>query len=72
MRLIAAGGARAVDAPDEMAQVLLDWLGSEDGRVGAGAAAAAVVQSGLGAAARSAALVRELLGRENRPGRNDQ
>jgi 3-deoxy-D-manno-octulosonic-acid transferase len=72
MRLIAAGGARAVDTPDEMAQVLLEWLGSQNGQGGAGAAAAAVVQSGLGAAERSAALVRELVGRENRPGRNDQ
>jgi 3-deoxy-D-manno-octulosonic-acid transferase len=60
--LLAAGGARAVTRPAELATSLQDWLTSDITRRQAGASARATVESERGATARSVALVRSLLG----------
>ena len=56
----AGGGAPARDAA-ELATILSDWLGDATARDRAGERAREVVSSGLGAAARSHALVERLL-----------
>jgi 3-deoxy-D-manno-octulosonic-acid transferase len=62
-RLIGAGGGAVVTGTADLALRLADWLGSVPARDVAGAAARTVVQSGLGAAERSFALVSALLAR---------
>ncbi|MDB4913667.1 MAG: Three-deoxy-D-manno-octulosonic-acid transferase protein [Gemmatimonadetes bacterium] len=57
----ADGGLAVVDA-SSLAAGLITWLGNRSERDAAGAAARAVVHTGLGAAERSFALVAELLG----------
>jgi 3-deoxy-D-manno-octulosonic-acid transferase len=59
--LLAAGGARTVDTGQWLTQALMGWIESPKARTTAGAAALEVVRAGLGAAARSAALVEELM-----------
>ncbi|HXY32309.1 MAG TPA: glycosyltransferase N-terminal domain-containing protein [Gemmatimonadaceae bacterium] len=59
--LLAVGGAASVGDAGGMVRQLTEWLGDEGARAAAGSSARAVVQGGLGAAARSAALVRRLL-----------
>jgi 3-deoxy-D-manno-octulosonic-acid transferase len=58
--LLEAGGAATVSTSDALARALRAWLDDTTARAAAGAAARAVVDRGLGAAARSAALVIEL------------
>lgn len=58
--LIEAGGGGAVDNARSLEEALLGWLGDDDVRARAGASARAMVQSGLGAAERSADLVASL------------
>ena len=60
-RLIEAGGGAAITGEADLSIRLADWLGSVAARDAAGAAARAMVQSGLGAAERSFALVSALL-----------
>lgn len=60
--LLAAGGARGVRTADDISAALAEWLGTAAGRE-AGARARQVVERGLGAAERSAALVARLLDR---------
>jgi 3-deoxy-D-manno-octulosonic-acid transferase len=60
--LIDADAALAVDDADALRQALDHWLDAPSERVAAGLSARAVVHQGLGAAARSYALVAELLG----------
>ena len=60
--LLAAGGAQAAGDADRLASVIGSWLRDGDLRRQAGAAARGVVERGLGAAERSAALVERLLG----------
>jgi 3-deoxy-D-manno-octulosonic-acid transferase len=60
-RLIAAGGGCAVTQEADLVLRLADWLGSIPARDVAGAAARAMVQSGLGAAEGSFALISALL-----------
>lgn len=62
-RLIEAGGGAAVTREVDLSLRLADWLGSIPARDVAGSAARAMVQSGLGAAERSFALVSALLAR---------
>jgi 3-deoxy-D-manno-octulosonic-acid transferase len=62
-RLIEAGGGAAVTREADLSLRLADWLGSIPARDVAGAAARAMVQSELGAAERSFALVSALLAR---------
>ena len=62
-RLIAAGGGAVVTAVADLSLRLADWLGSVPARDTAGASARAMVESGLGAAERSFALVTALLAR---------
>jgi 3-deoxy-D-manno-octulosonic-acid transferase len=62
-RLIGSGGGAAVTREADLSLRLADWLGSLPARDVAGAAARAMVQSGLGAAERSFALVSALLAR---------
>ncbi len=62
-RLITAGGGADVTSAADLSLRLADWLGSLPAREVAGAAARAMVQSGLGAAERSFALVSSLLAR---------
>jgi 3-deoxy-D-manno-octulosonic-acid transferase len=62
-KLIEAGGGAAVTADADLSLRLADWLGSVAARDAAGASARAMVQSGLGAAERSFALVSALLPR---------
>ena len=62
-RLIVSGGGAAVTREADLSLRLADWLGSLPARDVAGAAARAMVQSGLGAAERSFALVSALLAR---------
>jgi 3-deoxy-D-manno-octulosonic-acid transferase len=62
-RLIEAGGGAVVTAVADLSLRLADWLGSVPARDSAGAAAREMVQSGLGAAERSFALVSALLPR---------
>jgi 3-deoxy-D-manno-octulosonic-acid transferase len=63
VRLIEAGGGAAVTREADLSLRLSDWLGSLPARDVAGAAARALVQSELGAAERSFALVSALLAR---------
>jgi 3-deoxy-D-manno-octulosonic-acid transferase len=62
-RLIQAGGGSAVTHEADLLLRLADWLGSIPARDIAGTAARAVVQSGLGAAEASLALISDLLAR---------
>jgi 3-deoxy-D-manno-octulosonic-acid transferase len=62
-KLIEAGGGAVVTADADLSLRLADWLGSVAARDAAGASARAMVQSGLGAAERSFALVSALLPR---------
>jgi 3-deoxy-D-manno-octulosonic-acid transferase len=62
-RLIEAGGGAAVTREADLSLRLADWLGSLPARDVAGAAARTMVQSELGAAERSFALVSALLAR---------
>ena len=62
-KLIEARGGAAVKGEIDMELRLRDWLGSVPARDVAGAAAKSMVQSGVGAAERSFALVSSLLGR---------
>jgi len=62
-RLIETGGGAAVTREADLSLRLADWLGSLPARDVAGAAARAMVQSELGAAERSFALVSALLAR---------
>jgi 3-deoxy-D-manno-octulosonic-acid transferase len=59
--LSTAGGGRLVHDVDSLAGSLTQWLTQERARSAAGAEARAVVERGLGAAARSVALVESLL-----------
>ena len=59
--LIAHGGAFACANARELAARLLAWLSERDARAAAGRRARALVESGVGAAERSAALVEQLL-----------
>jgi 3-deoxy-D-manno-octulosonic-acid transferase len=59
--LIAAGAGRAVENAAELSASLLEWLRNDSARAVAGARARAMVESGLGAAERSARLVTALL-----------
>lgn len=61
--LIEAGGGAAVTGGTDLSLRLAEWLGSVPARDAAGASARAMVQSGLGAAERSFALVTALLAR---------
>jgi 3-deoxy-D-manno-octulosonic-acid transferase len=61
--LLAAGGAQVATDASDLCGRLVRLFKSRDARDHAGAAARAVVEGGLGAAERSYALVRELLGR---------
>jgi len=58
--LIDAGGGRPVENARELGDALLHWLQDDAARTEAGARARAMVQSGLGAAERSADLVASL------------
>lgn len=60
--LVACGGGVAVRDADALAEAIAIVLGEPDTRARAGAAARALVEQGLGAADRSAALVERLLG----------
>lgn len=60
-RLIEAGGGAAITGVVDLSFRLAEWLGSVPARDGAGASARAMVESGLGAAERSFALVTSLL-----------
>jgi 3-deoxy-D-manno-octulosonic-acid transferase len=62
-RLIESGGGASVTREADLSLRLADWLGSLPARDVAGGAARAMVQSGLGAAERSSALVSALLAR---------
>ncbi len=62
-RLIQAGGGADVTSATDLSLRLADWLGSLPAREVAGTAARTMVQSGLGAAERSFALVSSLLAR---------
>jgi len=62
-KLIEAGGGAVVTAVADLSLRLADWLGSVPARDTAGASARAMVESGLGAAERSFALVSALLAR---------
>jgi 3-deoxy-D-manno-octulosonic-acid transferase len=62
-RLIEAGGGAAVTGEADLLLRLAEWLGSVPARDAAGASAREMVQSGLGAAERSFALVIALLAR---------
>jgi 3-deoxy-D-manno-octulosonic-acid transferase len=62
-KLIEAGGGAVVTAVADLSLRLADWLGSVPARDTAGASARAMVESGLGAAERSFALVTALLAR---------
>ena len=62
-KLIDARGGAAIKGEIDLELRLRDWLGSLPARDVAGAAARAMVQSGIGAAERSFALVSSLLGR---------
>ncbi|MDP9200305.1 MAG: hypothetical protein M3P26_00010 [Gemmatimonadota bacterium] len=62
-RLIEASGGAVVTGAADLSLRLADWLGSVPARDAAGASARAMVQSGLGAAERSFALVTALLAR---------
>jgi 3-deoxy-D-manno-octulosonic-acid transferase len=62
-RLSESGGGASVTREADLSLRLADWLGSLPARDVAGAAARATVQSGLGAAERSFALVSALLAR---------
>ena len=62
-KLIEAGGGAVVTAVADLSLRLAEWLGSVPARDAAGASAHAMVQSGLGAAERSFALVSALLAR---------
>jgi 3-deoxy-D-manno-octulosonic-acid transferase len=62
-KLVQAGGGAVVTGAADLAIRLSDWVGSVAARDAAGAAARAMVQSGLGAAERSFALVTDLLSR---------
>jgi 3-deoxy-D-manno-octulosonic-acid transferase len=58
--LIEARGGRSVENARDLEQALLQWLQDDGARAAAGASARAMVQSGLGAAERSADLVASL------------
>jgi len=60
-RLIAANAGIGVASADALASVWLEWLEHDAVRAAAGARARAVVESELGAAARSAALLDEVI-----------
>jgi 3-deoxy-D-manno-octulosonic-acid transferase len=62
-KLIEAGGGAVVTAVADLSLRLADWLGSVPARDTAGFSARAMVESGLGAAERSFALVSALLAR---------
>ena len=62
-KLIEAGGGAVVTGEADLSLRLSDWLGSLPARDSAGAAARAMVQSGVGAAERSFQLVSALLDR---------
>jgi 3-deoxy-D-manno-octulosonic-acid transferase len=59
--LIAGGGGFSVTSPEEMAQRMIEQLSDKGAHAEAANRARALVQSGLGAAAKSAALVEQLL-----------
>ena len=61
VRLIEAGGGAAIMGAVDLSFRLAEWLGSVPARDAAGASARAMVESGLGAAERSFALVTSLL-----------
>jgi 3-deoxy-D-manno-octulosonic-acid transferase len=63
--LIAQGGARPVREPDELATLWRQWWGDEALRLTSGAAGRRVVESGRGAALRSAELVTRLVQRKS-------
>jgi 3-deoxy-D-manno-octulosonic-acid transferase len=65
VKLIEAGGGAAVKSAVDLGFRLGDWLGSPASREHAGSAAREIVQSGLGAAERSFALITALLLRES-------
>ena len=60
--LLAAGGARCAENRGDLSAALVDWFLVAEARNAAGARARALVESGLGAAERSFALVAALLG----------
>jgi 3-deoxy-D-manno-octulosonic-acid transferase len=62
-KLIEARGAASINGPIDLVLRLREWLGSVPARDVAGAAAKAMVQSGVGAAERSFALVSSLIDR---------
>jgi 3-deoxy-D-manno-octulosonic-acid transferase len=62
-KLIECGGGAMVTGETDLSLRLADWLGSMAARDTAGAAARDMVESGLGAAERSFALVTSLLAR---------
>jgi 3-deoxy-D-manno-octulosonic-acid transferase len=59
--LMAAGGARSVNDTDTLASTLETWLASPDARAQAGKKARELVQTGRGAAERSARLIERLI-----------
>ena len=59
--LIAASGARGVAGADELEKSIVAWFEDPDSRQAAGARARAVVESGRGAAEKSAKLVERLM-----------
>ena len=59
--LIAAEGARAVSGADDLEKSIVAWLEDPDSRRAVGARARAVVESGRGAAEKSARLVERLM-----------
>jgi len=61
--LLRGGGARVAKDREELGRQLGELLASKELRASSGAAARAMVESGVGAAERSYQLVRELLGR---------
>jgi 3-deoxy-D-manno-octulosonic-acid transferase len=67
-RLVACGGGASAPTASALADLLARWLTDSGARAGAAAAARALVQSGLGAADRSLALVLELLDGARSPG----
>jgi 3-deoxy-D-manno-octulosonic-acid transferase len=59
--LVSLGGARPAGAAPELAATVALWFTDDDARSEAGTASVAFVKSGLGAAARSVELVKNLL-----------
>ncbi len=59
--LLAAGAAAAVEDAEELRQVWEEWMGDETRRAVQGLRAREAIEHGLGAAARSAAMLNELI-----------